>query len=149
MRILRPTNQKLKVTLCLGSISFISAREILEQLERLARFPGDKLGGLVDGPFIPEKSRDYLYRKNILGSDLSELGCTNTGGVIYGEAQQQKSNAYQEENNSVLNFDSRTVPSLKEAKPEVRWVQCKEQENRYIEELVEHNFAKQIHWDAK
>ena len=148
MRLLRPTNQKLKVTLCLGSNFFISVREIIEQLERLARVPGDKLGGIADGPFSSENSLDYLARNVILGSDLSGLACLNARGKIHGEIQLQKNEAYQEENKSFLTADSLTVPSLKKPKAEVRRVQCKKQDIRYIKEFFEQNFAKQVHRDS-
>jgi len=62
--------------------------------------------------------------------------------MIQGETQFQKAETYQDENTSVLTADSRTVPSLKEPKAEVRRVQCKRQDNRYIKEFFEHNFAK-------
>ena len=150
MRLLRPTKQKLKVTLCHGFILFfVSACEIKEQLDSLAGDPGAQLARIGDGPLSPEKIRENLARSNILGSNPSELGCLICGGMIQCETQFQKAETYQDENKSVLPADSRTVHSLKESKAELRWAQCKEQENRYIEVFFEHHFVKQIHWDAK
>jgi hypothetical protein len=97
----------------------------------------------------PEKSRDNLARSNIFGSNPSELGCLNAGGKIQGETQLQKAETCQDENTSVLTADSRTVPSFKEPKAEVRWVQCKDEETHYFEELLVHKLTVQSKRGAK
>ena len=149
MRLLRPINQKLKVTLCLSSISVVSAREIIEQLERLVRVPGDKLCGIVDSHFIPEKGRDYLAKNIILGFALAGIGCQIPGAVICLEAQQQKSEAHWEEKKIDRIIDRSRARSLIEPNVEARSVQSIEQGNLYIEGNFEHSVAEQAQWKAQ
>jgi hypothetical protein len=149
MRLLRPTNQKFKVTLCLGSIFSMSACEPIVQSKGQSNAAGASSYGFAGGFSNPGKEREYRKRNIISSSAQGRLGSLNAGGLIQIETQFQKAETYQDENKSVLTADSRTVHSLKESKTELRWVKCKEQENRYFDELFEHNFAKQALWDAK
>ena len=149
MRLLRPTNQKLKVTLCLGSILSISACEPIVQSKGQSNFAGASLYGIAGGISNPGKESKYLNRNIFSGSAQGRMNSLNPGGLIQGETQLQKAETSQDENKSVLTADSRKSPSLKESKVEVRRVQCKKQDNRYIKEFFEQNFAKLVHWDAK
>ncbi len=149
MRLLRPTNQKLKVTFCLGSILSISACEPIVQSKGQTSVTGASLYRFTGGHSNPGKEREYRNRNITSGSANGRLGSLNAGGRIQGEAQLQKAEAYQEENISVLTFNISIVPSLKESKAEVRWIHCKEEKNRYIEEIFKHKLTVQHQWGAK
>lgn len=149
MRLLMPIYHKLKVNLCLKTIPILSLNKTIDQWKGLGSVAGASIYGIAAGLSNPGKHRVYRTRTIKLSSTLGGLGCLNAGGMIQGESKLQKAKVYQEENKSVLTFDSSTVPSLKEPKTEGRCVKCKEQENRFFDEFFEHNFAKQAHWDAK
>ena len=149
MRRLRPTNQKIKVTLSLCSILSISSCEPIVQSKGQNNVAGASIYGFAGGISNPGKEREYRIRNIISGSAQGRLGSLNAGEKIHGETQLQRSEVYQKEKKSVLIADSRTVVSLKGPKAEVKFVQCKEQENHYFEWVFEQNLAKQPQWDAK
>jgi len=149
MRLLKPIYLNLKVTLNIGTIQFFSAYEPMVQSQGQSNAAGASSYGFAGGFSNPGKEHEYRKRNIISSSAHGRLGRLNAGGLIQIETQLQKAETYQDENKSVLTPDSPTVRSLKESKAELRWAQCKEQENRYIEDFFEHHFVKQIHWDAK
>jgi len=148
MRLLMPVYQKIKVNRCVKTIPISTAAEAISQWKGLESGAGASIYGLAAGLSKPGKDRAYRTRNIILDPGDCGLGCIVAEGVIHSEAQQQKVPACQDENTSVLTADSRTVPSFKEPKAEVRWVQCKE-EDRYIDELFEHKLNVQRQWGAK
>jgi hypothetical protein len=149
MRQLKPNYQKLKVTICLGAILFLSACETMDQSKGLGGAVGASLGGIAGGLSNSGKDGEYRTRNIILGSAIGGMGGLMAGGMIHGETQQQKAEAYGEGKRFSRTVDKDGAPTLKEPKVEARWVESRVQGNRYIEGHFEYIITEQAKWDAQ
>jgi hypothetical protein len=149
MRHQQPKYHKLKATLCLGTSLFLSACETRDQSKGLGGAVGASLGGIAGGLSNPGKDGEYRTRNIILGSALGGMGGLMAGGMIHGETQQQKAEAYGEGKKASQTLDKGGAPSLKEPKVEARWVESRVQGNRYIEGHFEYIITEQAQWEAQ
>jgi hypothetical protein len=149
MRKLKPKYQKLKVMICLGTVLFLSACETIDQSKGLGGAAGASLGGIAGGLSNPGKDGEYRTRNIILGSAIGGMGGLIAGGMIHGETQQQKAEAYRDGIKASRTVDKGGAPTLKEPKVEARWVESRVQGNRYIEGHFEYIITEQAKWDAQ
>jgi hypothetical protein len=100
-------------------------------------------GGLAD----PGRDGQFRTRNVIVGAALGGMAGMIAGSAVHSEMEDQKKEAYQKGRASAPPPKTGTMPALKTAKVESRWVEGHSAGNRYIEGHFEYVITEPARWD--
>lgn len=106
---------------------------------------GAAIGGIVD----PGKNGEYRTRNVIVGAALGGMAGLIAGSAMHDEIKTRESAAYSKGRASAPQVSTGSMPSLKGAKVESRWIEGRVVGNRYIEGHFEYIIIEPARWDAQ
>lgn len=106
---------------------------------------GAALGGIVD----PGKNGKHRTRNVVVGATIGGIVGLVTGSTLFDTIKARESKAYANGRTSAPHKALGTMPSLREAKVESRWIEGRVVGNRYIEGHFEYIITEPTRWSDK
>ncbi len=106
---------------------------------------GAVLGGIVD----PGKNGEYRTRNVIVGAALGGMAGLVAGSAIHNETEKQKREAFLKGKASAPSPQGGTMPTLRPAKVESRWIEAHARGNVWVEGHFEHRIVEPARWEQE
>lgn len=106
---------------------------------------GAALGGIAD----PGKNGEYRTRNVIVGATIGGMAGLIAGSALHDEIKTRETEAYTKGRASAPQVATGTMPSLRGAKVDSRWIEGRVVGNRYIEGHFEYIITEPARWDAQ
>ena len=106
---------------------------------------GAALGGIAD----PGKKGEYRTRNVVIGAAVGGMAGMIAGSTLFDEIKSREEKAFANGRASAPRQTSGTMPSLREAKVESRWIEGRVVGNRYIEGHFEYVITEPTRWNAR
>jgi len=104
---------------------------------------GAILGGIAD----PGKDGEFRTRNVVVGSAIGGMVGMIAGSVIHENTEKQKQEAFQKGRSSAPRKSTGSMPGLKDAKVEARWVEGRASGSRYVEPHWEYVIVEPARWE--
>ncbi len=105
---------------------------------------GAAIGGIAD----PGKNGEYRTRNVVIGAALGGMAGLIAGSALHDEMKTRESAAYSKGQADTPKATG-SMPSLKNATVESRWIEGHASGNRYIDGHFEYIISEPARWDAK
>ena len=104
---------------------------------------GAAIGGIAD----PGKDGEYRTRNVVLGAAIGGITGLMAGSALQSEISAREAAAFAKGRNSSTRKRPSSLPALREAQVESRWIEGRVVGNRYIEGHYEYIITEPTRWD--
>lgn len=129
-------------------LSFISGCATQTKSIALGGSIGTGTGAIVGGLIDPGKDGEYRTRNVVVGAALGGMAGMISGSLLHEEIDSQKKEAFLKGKASAAPQKSGTMPLLKTAKVEARWIEGKVVGNRFIDGHYEYVIIEPARWES-